>query len=880
MSEEEPKLAFHDGYRSVFRFELERNETVGALAEQYVRDWLRTRKKGVDRGTLDRWDGAEAVTLPSGTRVERTTFEDARSKVVAVRYRIIDEEDTGLYRVSVSAASDYSGRRSRVAFLIEVSRNSGDQKDAIRVIHPPRIVSEILNERRVFDGSTRLQGHPRVIHTTDVDELIEAIADPSRQVALLVASSVSAESDEKWRDVISALTRTSVGAAAIYSISDDAVAAVNQRLPESLTIKPGHLRTIAPQVNFDNPDARRHPLLTPDQIANALDSSGRPTERAITEVAYGPRKRLLDAPLPSSMRRVMGLLDQEERRVQLSRRVDEQVEEIQAAEIEATETESVKSELSKPGIKRLFPRRAERHQVRDDSKDFWQIFRGLLARWLEKPTDQVSEQTVEDDLADLDRRIIRERQALAVHEQYLSEVEAERNTLSVTIAELKEENDSLASQLEVTQERFTGAEAEIDELRKQLHDLHVTPAVQIEPTHDADLSQLLQLQEKLTGMTTAHVDPREEVEKALNLLAERLGPIIQETLGARLHGVPWSRVLVELDVAKGKQPSTYSAEDPAAQLRMITERLGKWGFPFESDNNRSVSTLGQQLRELRNKWSHYYELENWDAVRAHDSLHRLLTILGDTEGAEKAGKMRDRVSASLSSVNDIDLRLMFPEQSLNQGTGELEELIEDDADAPDLPKASSLEDSVQPSQAVLFREDLSSTPLIGNQRIEYEPWRTTGKHPSDLLDNLTTIAAKERVRDVIEEIVDFEGPIELRRLLSLVAKEFRVSRLHDRREKDLRKQVRAAGLTVDSDKFVWPSSMDPQAWQEFRPNGSEVGREFTDISPVEIRNAALFIREQQPQWGRPMIEREVLHTFGKHRMTPYVAEHLRKALSK
>ena len=70
---------FHDGYRSVFRFNLERGETVEGVAQHYVREWLATRKNGAARIALDRWDGVEPVTLPGGTQIVVTSFEDERS---------------------------------------------------------------------------------------------------------------------------------------------------------------------------------------------------------------------------------------------------------------------------------------------------------------------------------------------------------------------------------------------------------------------------------------------------------------------------------------------------------------------------------------------------------------------------------------------------------------------------------------------------------------------------------------------------------------------------------------------------------------------------------------------------------------------------------
>lgn len=102
-------------------------------------------------------------------------------------------------------------------------------------------------------------------------------------------------------------------------------------------------------------------------------------------------------------------------------------------------------------------------------------------------------------------------------------------------------------------------------------------------------------------------DARHSVDQSLHHLAQRLDPIIGTKLAPSLSGFPWPTVLSELDKMKGKPPKSYSAADLQSQLRVITERLGKLGFPFD-DHTRLVTTLGNELRIVRNRWAHHDDL--------------------------------------------------------------------------------------------------------------------------------------------------------------------------------------------------------------------------------------------------------------------------------
>ena len=353
------------------------------------------------------------------------------------------------------------------------------------------------------------------------------------------------------------------------------------------------------------------------------------------------------------------------------------------------------------------------------------------------------------------------------------------------------------------------------------------------------------LQEKLNA-DAEPIDARAEIGRALELLTQRLEPIIEDELEPRLQGIHWTRVLTESDLARGRKPGTYNAIDPQAQLRMITEPLGRWGFPFERDNNRSVSAYGQQLRGLRNRWAHGHAFEEWDAIRAHDTLHKLLALLGDEGGAAQALAMREEVQGRLRVMDDSE-RLSQLLESIETAkradvipTGTVrtlpiagipEEIPIDGLDTEGLaeitgvaevsgvtvhtPPTSGLAqdagdvltenlDSAKPDAATLVRADASATPTIGDQRIEYEPWRKVGRGDRELLDRLNVRSVQQMVEEVAGEIVDFEGPIAMDRLLGLIGNEFGMTRLHERRRKSLLRRVRATELVVDGDGFVWP----------------------------------------------------------------------------
>lgn len=362
--------------------------------------------------------------------------------------------------------------------------------------------------------------------------------------------------------------------------------------------------------------------------------------------------------------------------------------------------------------------------------------------------------------------------------------------------------------------------------------------------------------------------PNLSVKEGLDHLAKRLDPIIAAKLAPNLGGHQWTVVLDILDEKKGFSNSyQHWTYDLQAQLRMITERLGDFGYPFD-DKQRTVSTLGNELRIVRKQMAHMHDFTAEEAFRANDFCLRLLEHFGDDDGLEEARRIRHEALAVLAAeegVTQQDAELTTPPAIM----------VEDEPEpAPATDQAPAAEsDLVTPDPAVLEREPT----VIGATRLEFEPWTVVHVGTVDVLDDLPKKAAKEKVRAVAVEIATYEGPIHLDRLVDKTAQSFGLQRVRTGREKKIGYQIQQAGLFVDADKFVWPREIDPGSWTEFRPSDSNADRPFIHISPSEIANAARFIKAKQPGITEDDLDVAVLQTFGRKRRTKQLAAHLAKA---
>lgn len=357
--------------------------------------------------------------------------------------------------------------------------------------------------------------------------------------------------------------------------------------------------------------------------------------------------------------------------------------------------------------------------------------------------------------------------------------------------------------------------------------------------------------------------PNLSVKEGLDHLASRLDPIIGDRLAANLGGHPWTVVLEILDQKKGFTSGyKYWTSDLQAQLRMLTERLGDFGYPFD-DQQRTVSTIGNELRIVRKQMAHMHAFTVEEAYRASDFAVRLLEHFGDADGLEEARRIRHEALAALAAQEGVTEHVAAV--ALSAPTSPVVELA--------APTTVEHTESVTPDPEVLVREP----SVIGDKRLEFEPWTVVQVGGIEVLDELPKKMAKEKVRAVAVEIATYEGPIHLDRLTDKTAQSFGLQRVRSNRAKKISYQVRQAGLFVDEDKFVWPREIDPATWVEFRPNGSTTERPFVHVSPVEIANAARFIQTKHPGIAEDELDVAVLQTFGRKRRTRQLTAHLAKA---
>lgn len=348
------------------------------------------------------------------------------------------------------------------------------------------------------------------------------------------------------------------------------------------------------------------------------------------------------------------------------------------------------------------------------------------------------------------------------------------------------------------------------------------------------------------------------VQHSIDLLGSGLDPFIQEKMKPVLGSLEWTSVLKELDRMRGKDTWVYSRKDPSLQLRMLTERLGSLGYPFdEGDKNRTLSSYGSVLRIVRNRLAHGGEFEVFDALHAVDTVRTVLSHIGDEKRAEQAADLR---TSLFNELLDADENPEQPESG------------------PDPEKSPNLVQ--KPNLGHKQKESPESTDRVETLRgaVGWEPWRTVVVGEQTDLDSIRTNKVKENVRSLIEDIAEAEGPVHVERVAKLVARGFGFSKLPLPRRKILLAHISRASVIIDDDGFVWPEGIDRDKWLIYRTS-NDVQRPFAQISPVEIANAAKSVLQHENSLDSSELRRRVFAQFGRTRGSSTATPQLELGLS-
>jgi predicted AAA+ superfamily ATPase len=137
---------------------------------------------------------------------------------------------------------------------------------------------------------------------------------------------------------------------------------------------------------------------------------------------------------------------------------------------------------------------------------------------------------------------------------------------------------------------------------------------------------------------------RDRVSKGLELMAVGLRPFVERELKSRL-GVTWERSAYDPQRGSNQSPNW---NDPQLLLSVMWEQ---WNVVFRDSLGPAERSLVSELKNVRNQWAHHEQFSSNDAVRALDSIERLLGAVSAGDKAAEVGQMR------------MDLmRVMFDEQ--------------------------------------------------------------------------------------------------------------------------------------------------------------------------------------------------------------------------
>ncbi|MGV2334828.1 MAG UNVERIFIED_CONTAM: hypothetical protein LVR18_12155 [Planctomycetaceae bacterium] len=140
------------------------------------------------------------------------------------------------------------------------------------------------------------------------------------------------------------------------------------------------------------------------------------------------------------------------------------------------------------------------------------------------------------------------------------------------------------------------------------------------------------------------ISNRERVGKGLDHLATGLRPFVERELSSQL-GDNWQSMLSENAPRSGRaKPKPINLDDPQTLLGILWDQ---WNAVFKNTLGHSEQSLVSELHDVRNHWAHNEQFSSNDAIRALDSMERLLNAVSAADSAGEVGQMRMDLMRSL-----------------------------------------------------------------------------------------------------------------------------------------------------------------------------------------------------------------------------------------
>jgi hypothetical protein len=246
------------------------------------------------------------------------------------------------------------------------------------------------------------------------------------------------------------------------------------------------------------------------------------------------------------------------------------------------------------------------------------------------------------------------------------------------------------------------------------------------------------------------IDTRQIIGDSIDDLAEGLRPFIERVFAERLpQGPSWVQVIAHKDELAGRPTSHHHANDVGLMLRVMTEKLGNLGYPFDGHLSRQATNWASEMREVRNKHAHQVEFSPAETYRALDSAELLLREVG---AADEAQRIAARKPAVLSAL----------------GGGATGHALPAPPSAPlPAPPAVPLPSSAEPAATTARPTEPATPPLTRRQLREQPETKATVPPPAptssarlslDAVSELSYAMAHARIVPVQEVRVSYGGP--------------------------------------------------------------------------------------------------------------------------
>lgn len=161
---------------------------------------------------------------------------------------------------------------------------------------------------------------------------------------------------------------------------------------------------------------------------------------------------------------------------------------------------------------------------------------------------------------------------------------------------------------------------------------------------------------------------------------------------------------------------------------------------------------------------------------------------------------------------------------------------------------TALADSICGSTAESRKHATGLANLANANMRRYEPYEVAGLRGN--LDSFYDFRTDKVIKQIIENVVEQEGPISIRLASSRVAAHWGIRRVGDRVRERISHVLRHTKVVVrknGSRVFLWPDGVDPDRYELFRvsDNGDSTRRHPDDLPPEEVANAALHVLQSE-----------------------------------